>query len=113
MHDLGADGLKVMFHLKVIRYGIVRQDVFKQFPEPGDVLLPVAKIVDQGALGHIRCDAKGLVKRMVGLYDFQISIKHHQRFTNRAQNVIENFHKRPLWFRMARARSRPARYRPA
>ena len=53
------------------------EDIF-QFPEPGNIPLPVAKIVYQGALGRIRCDVEGLVKRMVGLDDFQISIEHHQ-----------------------------------
>jgi hypothetical protein len=47
MHDLGADGLKVMFHLKIIEFGILRKNVFQQFSEPGDVPLPIAQIIDQ------------------------------------------------------------------
>jgi hypothetical protein len=35
MHDFGADGFKGVFHLKIMKRGVLRKDVFQQLPEPG------------------------------------------------------------------------------
>jgi hypothetical protein len=66
------------------------EDIF-QFPEPGNIPLPVAKIVYQDSLCLIRLDAEGLVEGMIGFYNLQIRIEHHERLTNRTHDVVKSF----------------------
>jgi hypothetical protein len=93
MHDLAAYGFKDVLHLKIIEYAVAGQDVFKQFPEAGDVPLPVAKVVYQDALGLMGVNVEGLIKGSIGPYNLQVRIEHDQRFPNRSQEVPKNVQK--------------------
>jgi len=94
VHDLAADGLEGMLHFQIVEDRILRQDLFQQFSELGDVPLPVAKIEDQHPLGLFRLDIEGLVKGSIGLDHMQIRIKEDQWFTDRIEDVAEDLENR-------------------
>jgi hypothetical protein len=56
-----------MFNFVVIDLVIVWKNIFKQRPEPGNVPLPVAEVIDRIPYGFFRCDLEKIIETAVGL----------------------------------------------
>jgi hypothetical protein len=100
MHDLRADIFKRMLHLKIIEYGILRQNLFQQLSEFGDIPLPVAKVIDQCTFRVFLGDAEIFVKRRVGADHLMTGIQYQKGFTHRSQDIVKYVYKRFLHFQI-------------
>jgi hypothetical protein len=74
--QIGGRERKVVLDLVVVELSRGRQKLIEQFPQRGNVPLPLAQFVDQPTQRLLRLDLEGLAERAAGDPDAQVGIEH-------------------------------------
>ena len=87
-HHPAADEREVVLELEVVEDRALRNDVFEQCAQCGNVPLTVAKLVDQPVLGLVRCDVKRLVEGTIRGVNAETAVEDQQRLANGVHHVL-------------------------
>ena len=61
-HGLAAYDGEVVLYLKIVKAGILGNDVLQQLPKPWDIPLAIAQVINKLSLRFLGCNLEGLVK---------------------------------------------------
>jgi hypothetical protein len=87
-HLFPPDPREIMLHDKIIDLAVLRQDLFQQLAQSGDVPLAVSEIVKVLATGRVRIRLEEPVKGRVGGDNSQTSVKRDQRIADCLDNTF-------------------------
>ena len=80
-----------MFDFIAIEDDMVEDDLFKEYPQFGNVPLPVTEVVDEISDCFIGCYFKGIVEAVIGRENFQFGIQHYKWLAHGFHNVFGIF----------------------
>ncbi len=83
-----ANVRKIMFNQIIIERPVVRQNVFQQFVQSGNVPLAVAQFAEWASYGLFSRHFKVLVKRAAGSNDLQFVIEYDKRLAYRIDDAF-------------------------
>src|SRR4029453_5303895 len=83
-----ANVLKVMRHLIVVEDRILRQNLFQQGMQRGNIPLPIAELIDELVFGLRWADVKQLVEGRIGRLDVEVGGEDEERFPDRRDNLF-------------------------
>ena len=83
-----ANPLKVMAHLIVVEDRILRQNLFQQGMQLGNIPLPIAELIDELADGLRWAHLKHLVEGRIGRLHAEVGREDEQRFPDRLDNLF-------------------------
>jgi len=87
-HGSLADEGKLVCHLKVVKVGFVRNDVFEQVEQLGNVPLPAAKLADDLSFCLFGPRPEGFVESAVGAFDTQFPVEDKKWVSDGIANVL-------------------------
>ena len=82
---------EIMLDFIAIEHGIMGEDLLKEYPQLGNVPLPVAEVVDEIPDCFLGRYLEGIVEAVVGGEDLQVGIQHHQRLAHGFHDVLGIF----------------------
>jgi hypothetical protein len=78
-----SDGRKLALDLIAFHLAMLRQDLFQQHPQLGDVPLILVQLVDEPALGALAIEPECPVEGPAGGHDAKIAVEHDHRLGDR------------------------------
>ena len=80
-----------MLDFIAIEHGIMGEDLLKEYPQFGNVPLPVTKVVNEIPDCFLGRYFEGIVEAVVGCENLQVGIQHHKWLAHGFYNVLGIF----------------------
>ena len=80
-----------MLDFIAVEHGILGEDLLKEHPQPGNVPLTVAEVVDELPDRSLGRHFEGFIEAVVGGENLQVRIQHHKRFAHGFHDVLGIF----------------------
>jgi len=87
-HPPPAEALEDVVDFEVAERVVPGEDLFEECPEPGDVPLAVAQLVDEPAVGLLGNDAEGAVEGAVGRAHAEVGPEDDERLPHRVDDAL-------------------------
>jgi hypothetical protein len=87
-NSLSSDIEKIMLDFISIEHGIMRENLLKEYPQLGNIPLPVANVIDEIPDYFLGPYFEGIVETVVGCENLQIGIQHQKWLVHVFYNVL-------------------------
>jgi hypothetical protein len=87
-HDAAPKGREFMLDFEIAKRIVLGKNAFEQFPQTGDVPLPVSQIVNVTAYRIVGRHLKIAIERLVGKLHAEGLIQHDKRMAHGGNDVL-------------------------